>query len=111
MKKTEKGVVGVLATAAAILGLKQLVGAAACTLGSTKCDHFDKYECSAEGKWVLVEANSPECGWTPGEAEFEVTNLVIEPATVYVGEPVSISVVVTNIGGKPGTKTVVLEVS
>lgn len=87
----------------------------ACTLGKTKCMGFDLYECSpfpgGEPKWVLVEANSTDCGWTPGEAEFQVTDLVITPSEVYVGEPVSISALVKNIGGQRGTKTVTLEVS
>lgn len=43
-------------------------------------------------------------------ARFEVSNLVIEPTEVYVGEPVSISVVVTNVGGRTGSYEVILEV-
>lgn len=43
-------------------------------------------------------------------AEFVVSGLVIEPPQVYVGETVSISVVVTNIGGKAGSYEVTLEV-
>ena len=82
-----------------------------CTPGATKCVGFDSYECSPERKWVLVEANSPSCGWAPGQAEFELSDLLIEPTIVNVGEPVSISVLVTNIGGKAGTKTVMLEVT
>lgn len=45
------------------------------------------------------------------EAEFEVSNLVIEPSEVYVGETVSISVWVTNVGNKTGTCEVVCEVT
>jgi len=75
--------------------------------GDTKCVGFDLYTYHA-GEWVLTETNSPTCGWTPGAAEFTVTDLVIEPATVYVGEPVKISVLVTNIGAKEGVKTVTL---
>ncbi|GAI16643.1 unnamed protein product, partial [marine sediment metagenome] len=107
---------------AAFFGIRQLTKAAppvVCTPGETKCVGFDLYECSevcapdgpCTNQWMLVEANSPTCGWTPGEPEFTVTNLLIEPAEVYVGEPVSISVMVTNVGGKTGTKTVMLEVS
>lgn len=44
-------------------------------------------------------------------AEFVVTNLIITPSQVYVGEPVTIRALVTNIGGETGTKTVTLEVS
>ena len=43
-------------------------------------------------------------------AEFEVTDLIITPSEVYVGELVSISVLVTNIGGSRGSKTITLEV-
>ena len=44
------------------------------------------------------------------QAEFEVTNLIIDPTEVYIGEPVSISVIVTNVGGVAGTYEVVCEV-
>ena len=44
------------------------------------------------------------------EAEFVVSDLVIDPTEVYVGEQVSISVVVTNVGGKAGSYEVVCEV-
>lgn len=45
------------------------------------------------------------------EARFEVTDLVIEPVEVYVGETVTISVVVTNVGGKAGSYEVTCEVT
>lgn len=44
------------------------------------------------------------------EAEFVVSDLVIDPTEVYVGEPISISVVVTNIGDKAGSYEVNCEV-
>ena len=44
-------------------------------------------------------------------AEFVVSDLVISPAEVYVGEPVTISCLVTNVGGIRGTKTITLEVT
>ena len=44
-------------------------------------------------------------------AEFQVTDLVIVPTEVYVGEAVSISCVVTNIGGKAGSYEVTCEVA
>jgi len=44
------------------------------------------------------------------EAEFVVSDLVIDPTEVYVGESVSISVVVTNVGNKAGSYEVTLEV-
>ena len=43
-------------------------------------------------------------------AEFVVSDLVISPAIVYVGDPVSISLVVTNVGGVSGSYEVNLEV-
>ena len=43
-------------------------------------------------------------------AEFVVSNLVIEPSEVYVGEPVEISVTVTNTGGLAGSDEIVCEV-
>lgn len=44
------------------------------------------------------------------QTEFAVSNLVISPPEVYVGEPVSISVTVTNTGGIAGSYEVVCEV-
>ncbi|MBA7611715.1 hypothetical protein ES703_18944 [subsurface metagenome] len=116
-KLTKKQKVG---TGLGIFGLITVVVAAirakaappeVCIPGETKCVGFDLYECSPECKWTLVEANSPACGWVPGEAEFQVTDLLISPSEVYIGEPVTISVLVTNVGGERGTKTVTLEVS
>ena len=43
--------------------------------------------------------------------EFEVSNLIISPTQVYVGEPVTISVTVTNVGGTRGTAIITLEVT
>jgi len=31
-----------------------------CKEGETKCENSDLYQCK-EGKWVLVEKNSPQC--------------------------------------------------
>ena len=44
------------------------------------------------------------------EAAFRVSDLVIAYASLYVGEQQSISVVVTNIGGKAGSYEVTCEV-
>jgi len=44
-------------------------------------------------------------------ADIRVENLVIEPAEVYVGEKVTISVTATNYGAAAGTKTIVCTVS
>ena len=63
------------------------------------------YTVSADGlSGTFVAMEAPE-------AMFTVTNLLIEPAEVYVGETVTISVVVTNVGGKTGSYEVVLEVT
>ncbi|GAH49200.1 unnamed protein product, partial [marine sediment metagenome] len=44
-------------------------------------------------------------------ADIRVENLVISPAEVYVGEPVTISVTVTNYGNAAGSKTITCTVS
>jgi hypothetical protein len=41
----------------------------------------------------------------PTPAEFELSNLVIFPTTVEIGEPVSVSVTVTNVGEEAGSYT------
>lgn len=109
LTKKEKGVLGFFGGLVAFLGIRQLLRAAPPQEGDTKCVGFDLYEYRNE-QWIQVEANSTACGWQPGEAEFQLSDLVVEPSTVNVGEPVTISVTVTNIGGKRGTKTVALEV-
>lgn len=43
-------------------------------------------------------------------AEFVVSDLVISPSEVYIGELVTISCLVTNVGGVRGSKTITLEV-
>ena len=55
------------------------------------------------GTFVAVQPVTP--------AEFVVSNLVISPSKVYVGNPVTISVTVTNVGGETGTATITLEVT
>ena len=47
----------------------------------------------------------------PTPAQFVVSNLVINPPDPFVGEQVDISVIVTNVGGTAGTKTVTMTVS
>lgn len=44
-------------------------------------------------------------------ADIRITNLVIEPTEVYVGETVLISVVATNYGNAPGSREITLTVS
>jgi hypothetical protein len=41
----------------------------------------------------------------PTPAEFELSNLVVSPTTVEIGEPVSVSVTVTNVGEEAGSYT------
>jgi hypothetical protein len=44
-------------------------------------------------------------------ADIQLSNLVISPTEVYVGQPVSISVDATNIGQTAGSYTVTMEVT
>jgi len=55
------------------------------------------------GTFVAIEPVAP--------AEFELSNLQISPSQVYVGETVSISVLVTNVGGETGTALITMEVT
>jgi len=41
----------------------------------------------------------------PTPAEFELSNLVVSPTTVEIGEPVSVSATVTNVGEEAGSYT------
>jgi len=41
----------------------------------------------------------------PTPAEFELSNLVVSPTTVEIGEPISVSVMVTNVGEEAGSYT------
>jgi len=67
----------------------------------------------ASAKTYIVTIDGLSGSFTAVEfpAEFEVSNLTIEPSEVYVGEPVTISCVVTNVGGQRGSKTITLEVT
>ena len=47
----------------------------------------------------------------PAPAEFKLSNLVIDPTEVEPKETVTISVVVTNVGGLEGTYTVTLKIN
>lgn len=49
--------------------------------------------------------------YKPPGAEFKVSDLVISPAEVNPGQPVTISCLVTNIGSEAGSYTVVCEVT
>ena len=92
--ETEKVLKGI-AVVAGVLGVAYFaskVQAKPCTPGETKCIGYDLLECSSDGTWVVLEANSPTCGWEPGEAEFVLSGLVIDPSQVYVGEKVLVSI-------------------
>ena len=47
----------------------------------------------------------------PAEGEFILSDLVIEPSEVEVGDPVSISCIATNIGEQRGSRNITLEVT
>ncbi|MFB0499862.1 MAG: PGF-pre-PGF domain-containing protein [Candidatus Hadarchaeaceae archaeon] len=47
----------------------------------------------------------------PAQAEFELSNLVIDPSEVGPGETITISIVVTNVGELEGTYTVTLKIN
>jgi hypothetical protein len=44
-----------------------VVTAVECVPETTKCEGYDLYSCTAEGKWVLVTRNSLQCGYVPPE--------------------------------------------
>ncbi|MDD3492306.1 MAG: hypothetical protein PHU95_02235 [Candidatus Thermoplasmatota archaeon] len=37
-----------------------------CTEGETRCEGYDLYVCQ-DGRWVLLEGNSEQCGFIPPE--------------------------------------------
>ena len=57
------------------------------------------------GAFLLMKRKPP----IPPE-DIVLSNLIISPGEVYVGEPVSISVVATNIGGTAGSYEITCEV-
>jgi len=50
-------------------------------------------------------------GKVVAQGEFTLTNLVVEPSEVEVGNPVRITCIATNIGELKGSKTITLEVT
>lgn len=72
---------------------------------------------SEDDTYVYFSAISPGLsifgvsGSTIIPANFELSNLVITPSEVSVGETVTISVVVNNVGGQTGSTTVNLEIN
>lgn len=56
---------------------------------------------------IMVKLGPPPL---PGEPSFRPSNLVIEPGEVKPGQEISISLIVTNIGGAAGTCTLELKV-
>jgi len=83
-----------------------------CTPGDQRCVGHSLYMCNAEGNWVLEEEQSLECGWEPppGPAEFQISDLTVQPSEVVVGEAVTVSVLLTNVGGSRGGTTVYYQV-
>lgn len=79
--------------------------------GESKTVTFNYTPAVAKGYSVNVDglAGSFVASEVP-VATFEVSNLIIYPTEVYVGEAVSISVTVTNVGGLTGTYEVNCEV-
>lgn len=69
--------------------------------------------------WNETGTHTLECGGlsrtvtirTPLPAQFEVSNLVIDPSVVEVGQTVEVSVTLTNTGDLQGTHTVLLKIN
>lgn len=59
---------------------------------------------------VLALTRKAEAGPPIPPANIVLSNLTIEPGAVYVGNPVSIGVLVTNIGGTAGSYEIICEV-
>ena len=79
--------------------------------GESKVVGFTFIPTVAKGYGVSVDGLTGSFVALPiPEAEFVVNNLVINPAEVYIGEQVSISVMVTNVGTLAGSYEVVCEV-
>jgi len=77
--------------------------------GESRAVSFEVIPSFAKTYSVSVDGLSGSfvCTTTP-VADIRVEDLIISPAQVYVGEPVTISCVVTNIGSEAGTYTVTL---
>ncbi|GAI63976.1 unnamed protein product, partial [marine sediment metagenome] len=69
------------------------------------CPHCGATFATQEELNYHIQTEHPE---VPPVAEFEVSNLVIYPPEVAVGETVTIACTVTNIGGEAGSHTVYL---
>lgn len=79
--------------------------------GESKTVSFSYTPTVAKGYGVSVDGLSGSFVAHPvPQAEFVVSNLIIEPSEVYVGEAVSISCVVTNTGDVAGNYEVNCEV-
>ena len=79
--------------------------------GESKVVSFTFTPTVAKGYGVSVDGLTGSFIALPApEAEFVVSNLVIDPTQVYIGEQVSISVIVTNIGTATGSYEVTCEV-
>lgn len=79
--------------------------------GETKVVGFTFTPTTAKGYNVSIDGLTGSfVAYQVPEAEFVVSDLVIDPTEVFVGESVSISVVVTNVGNKAGSYEVTCEV-
>jgi len=80
--------------------------------GESRAVSFEVIPSFAKTYSVSVDGLSGSfvCTTTP-VADIRVEDLIISPAQVYVGEPVTISVVVTNYGTVAGSKTITCTVS
>ena len=79
--------------------------------GESKSVSFSFTPTAAKTYYVVVAGLTGTFLAIAVPADFEVSNLVISPSEVYVGDPVTISVTVTNVGGQTGTATITLEVT
>jgi len=76
--------------------IPQLIPVKKCTPGETKCDGYDLYQCNENCQWVLIEQNSPTCGYVPAglfhcpycdESFDTLSELVAHVAAVHPDKP------------------------
>ena len=72
--------------------------------------HFTPFAAFGE-VYVPPRPRPPRPTYVRPRARFMLSNLTIEPETVYAGEEVKVSVLVSNVGGRTGTHTVTLTVN
>jgi len=72
--------------------------------------HFTPFAAFGE-VYVPPRPRPPRPTYVRSRARFEVSNLKIKPETVYAGEEVEVSVLVSNVGGRGGKHNVTLTVN